>query len=156
MTAFEEKPAADVPPNIAAIQQAIVEEFDAFTDWEGKYRHLIHLGKLLPEMPPELKTEQNRVHGCQSQVWMHAELQAPNRVRYYADSDAFIVRGLISILLRLYSGQPAGVIVTTPPDIFDELDLGKHLSMQRSNGLGAMLKQMKLYAMALQMQAQLS
>ncbi|MEM7435920.1 MAG: SufE family protein [Myxococcota bacterium] len=140
---------------IAQRQAALVERFGKISDWEERYGEIIRLGRLLPEFPEDKRTELNKVKGCQSQVWMHASLQDGNVV-FVADSDAAIVRGLIAILLELYSGQPPRAILEAPPSFIDELGLGSHLSQNRANGLSAMLKQMKLYATAFQALAQRS
>ena len=138
---------------IAERQSALVERFSEIGDWEERYREIIRLGRSLPEFPEDQRTERNKVKGCQSQVWMHAALQDGNVV-FVADSDAAIVRGLIAILLALYSGQPPQAILEAPPSFIDELGLGSHLSQNRANGLSAMLKQMKLYATAFRSLAQ--
>ena len=138
---------------IAERQSALVERFSEISDWEERYREIIRLGRSLPEFPEDQRTERNKVKGCQSQVWMHALLQDGNVV-FVADSDAAIVRGLIAILLELYSGQPPQAILEAPPSFIDELGLGTHLSQNRANGLSAMLKQMKLYATAFRALAQ--
>lgn len=131
------------------IQNQIVEEFEAFKDWDERYKHIIDLGKALPEFPEEARTEDNIVKGCQSQVWMIADLQDGNMV-IKADSDAMIVRGLVSLVLRLYSGQPPAVVLQTKPEFIERINMGQHLSMQRSNGLAAMIKQIQFYALAFQ------
>ncbi|MBX2861063.1 MAG: SufE family protein [Vampirovibrio sp.] len=135
------------------IQNDIVTEFQSLTDWDARYKHIIGLGKQLPDFPEEHRTEQNQVKGCQSTVWMHAFLEG-DAVVVQADSDAMIVRGLIALLLRVYAHQPPDVILATEPEFFHRLGMGDHISMQRSNGLFAMIKQIKLYAMVLKMQAQ--
>ncbi len=133
------------------IQDQIVQEFEALNDWDVRYKHIIQLGKNLPDFPDSARLEENLIKGCQSQVWMTAELKEDGRVCFQADSDAMIVRGLVSLLLRLYSGQPPETILATVPEFFERIEMGKHLSMQRSNGLHAMIKQMKFYALAFQM-----
>jgi len=135
------------------IQNQIVDEFNAFTDWDARYKHIIELGKALPDFPEAARTEDNIVKGCQSQVWMLAELSDDGRVVFEADSDAMIVRGLVSLLLRVYSNQPPAVILQTDPEFIDRINMSQHISMQRSNGLFAMIKQMKFYALAFQMKA---
>ncbi len=133
------------------IQDGIVREFEALSDWDARYRHLIQLGKNLPDFPESARVEENIIKGCQSQVWMLAELKPDGIIEFQADSDAMIVRGLVSLLLRLYSGQTPDVILATAPEFLERIDMGKHLSMQRSNGLHAMMKQMKFYALAFKM-----
>lgn len=130
-------------------QKTLVERFGAIGDWEDRYREIIALGRALPALPDEYRTDKNKVKGCQSQVWMHAALE-DGKVIFRAESDAAIVRGLVAILVDLYSEQPAHEILRAEPRFIDELGLGSHLSQNRSNGLSAMLKQMKLYATAFQ------
>ena len=130
-------------------QQQIVKEFPSLTDWEDRYRKLIELGKKLPDLPDGKKTEDSRVKGCQSQVWMHARLE-DGKVLFEADSDALVVRGLVYMLLKVYSGAQPAEIVSTPPDFVKEIGLESKLSPSRANGLFSMIKQMKYYAMAFQ------
>lgn len=128
-------------------QAAMVERFNAIPDWQDRYREIIRLGRELPALPEEHRLDKNKVKGCQSQVWIHA--WADNgRVYYVADSDASIVKGLISLVLDAYSGQPFDDIIATPASFVDALGFGQHLSQSRANGLSAMLKQVKLYALA--------
>ena len=138
--------------------QTIIDDFARFDDWDERYQHLIALGKALPAMDEAQKTDKHKVQGCQSQVWMHASLTTDDQgqalIAYQADSDALIVRGLVALLLRYYDRLPAPLIMQNPPTFFESIGLDKHLSMQRSNGLAAMLKQMKLYAMAFHMASQ--
>lgn len=140
---------------IDQIQDEIVAEFDALKDWDDKYALIIKQGKALAPIDPKFKSEEHEVKGCQSTVWMHAEQQPDCTIRYHADSDALIVRGLVALLLRVYSNQPATDIVATPPSFFERIEMSRHLSMQRSNGLAAMIKQMKLYAQVFAMQSRL-
>lgn len=133
-------------------QKALVERFNAITDWEDRYREIIQLGRKLPELPEEHRIEKNKVKGCQSQVWMHAGLE-DGTVVFRADSDAAIVRGLIAILVEVYSEEPPDAILETPPSFIDDLGLSSHLSQNRANGLSAMIKQMKMYAAAFKMLA---
>jgi cysteine desulfuration protein SufE len=128
-------------------QKNIVAEFAGFTDWEDRYAHIIRLGKQHPDIPEEFKTETFRVKGCQSTVYLHARLE-DGRVYYRASSDAMIVRGLIALLLRVYSGRTPEEILRTPPDFIHALGLTENLTMGRQNGLKAMIEQIKLYAMA--------
>jgi cysteine desulfuration protein SufE len=122
----------------------IIENFELLDDWDDRYRYLIELGRALPELPDTARTETNKVRGCASQVWMQTEVQ-PNRaagpvLAFVGDSDAHIVRGLIAILLALYSGKPAGEIVETNAQaLFEQLGLREHLTPQRSNGFRAMV-----------------
>lgn len=137
--------------SMASIQDAIVAEFEAFKDWDSRYKHLIQLGKALPNLPDTDKTEDNIVKGCQSQVWMITELKPDGNLYFYADSDAMIVRGLIALLLRVYSGHPPKAIMATRPSFIDRIQMTQHISAQRSNGLHAMIKQIQFYALAYQM-----
>lgn len=133
--------------SIIDIQNEIVEEFALFDNWEDKYEYLIELGKKLPPMEDAHHTEENKIKGCQSQVWMHSTFR--NGLVYFtADSDAMIVKGLISMLVRVFSGQPAEEIVQAPVSFLDEIGMTSHLAQTRANGLRAMLKQMKLDALA--------
>lgn len=136
---------ADTP--IAERQQEIVDHFALLSDWEDKYRLIIDLGRKLPPFPEEHRTESNKVKGCQSQVWFHPRLEG-NRVVFDADSDAAIVRGLIAILLKTFSDAPPKEILHASTDFLREMGLGEHLSPTRSNGLAAMIKQIKYYALA--------
>ena len=148
---------ASSPTDPVTIQAGIVAEFTPLADWDAKYAHIIALGKAVPPMDEALKTEDNIVRGCQSLVWLHAteHPEYKGRIQLQADSDALIVKGLISLLLRVYHNQTPATILATPPQFLTDLDLGKHLSMTRSNGLHAMLKQIQFYAMAFQAKASL-
>lgn len=132
---------------ITAREQDIVEEFSMFDDWMGKYEHLIELGKDLPLIEDAYKTEAYRIHGCQAQVWLQAAFR-DGKVYYTADSDALITKGLISLLVRVLSDQPPADIARARLGFLDQIGLKEHLSATRKNGLGAMVKQMKLYALA--------
>jgi len=132
---------------IAAAQQELVEEFQYFDDWMDRYQYIIDLGRRLPEFPDELRTEHNKIKGCQSQVWFVAEHDG-ERMQYRAISDAAIVSGLIALLLRIYSGRRPEDIIATPPNFVAELQLEHHLSPTRSNGLSAMLGAIRGYAEA--------
>ena len=120
-------------------QDAIIDEFSFFGDWTERYQYLIDLGRKLPQFPDEWKTEDNKVHGCQSQVWLVASGDA-KRMEFSAISDSAIVSGLIALLLRVYSGRSARDIVDTSPRFVESIGLEKHLSPTRNNGLAAMLK----------------
>ncbi len=128
-------------------QQEIIEEFALFDDWMDKYDHLIGLGKTLPLIEPKYKTDQYIIKGCQSKVWLRAE-QQEGRVNFWADSDAIITKGIVSVLIRAFSGLPAHEIANAPTDFIKEIGLSDHLSPTRANGLVSMIKQMKLYAAA--------
>jgi cysteine desulfuration protein SufE len=133
--------------DIDAIEQEIIDEFALFDDWMGKYEHLIEMGKSLPLIDPKYKIEEFEIKGCQSKVWLYAELNE-GRVVYTADSDAIITKGIIGLLVRVLSGQEPGAIVAANMGFIDVIGLKEHLSQTRSNGLVSMIKQMKLYALA--------
>ena len=126
-------------------QQELIEEFAFLDDWMDRYQYLIDLGRRLPEFPEALRTEENRIRGCQSQVWFVAE-QRDGRLEFQAISDAAIVSGLIALLLRLYSGRQPQDILDTPPDFVAALELESHLSPTRSNGLSSMLNAIRGFA----------
>ena len=126
-------------------QQEVIDEFALFDDWMDRYQYLIDLGRRLPDFPDELRTEENRIRGCQSQVWFVAE-EKDGRLYFRAISDAAIVSGLIALLLRLYSGRKPAEIVETPPDFVAALQLESHLSPTRSNGLSSMLAAIRGFA----------
>lgn len=129
---------------IGEAQQALEEEFALFDEWREKIEYVIDMGRHLPPMPDEEKVEANKVRGCQSQVWMVAELDgSTGRLRLRADSDAFIVRGLIGMLLRLYGDRTPEEILRNPPTVFDAVGLGKHLTPGRSNGLWSMIARIR-------------
>ena len=132
--------------SIAEIEKDIVDEFSLFDDWEGKYEYIIDMGKKLAPLNEQYRKDENKIKGCQSTVWMRSSLR-DGKVFYEADSDAIIVKGLISMLVRVFSGQPAREIVDAPVNFLDEIGMTKHLAQTRSNGLRAMVKQMKLDAM---------
>lgn len=133
--------------SIAQTQERIVREFGLFQDWQERYEHLIRLGKKLPDIDESHRVESNKVHGCQSQVWLHAEF-TDGLVHYHADSDALIVKGLIALLLRVYNDRTPDEILTTEPEFIRQIGLDRHLSPTRANGLAAMFKQIRIYAMA--------
>ncbi|HOY38471.1 MAG: SufE family protein [Bacteroidales bacterium] len=132
---------------INQIQDKIIEEFSVFDDWMDKYAFLIDIGNELAEMSPELKTDDNLISGCQSKVWIYAEMK-DGKVYYAADSDAIITKGIASLLIKVLSGQPATDIYTSDLYFIGKIGLDQHLSPTRSNGLLSMIKRMKLYAMA--------
>ena len=129
----------------AQAQAAIAEEFGFFADWTERYQYLIDLGRKLPEFPPEWKTEEHRLLGCQSMVWIVPEGDA-QRLDFRAASDSAIVSGLIFLALRVYSGRSAQEILDTAPDYIGAIGLAKHLSPTRSNGLAALLDFIKTRA----------
>jgi len=124
---------------IAEIQQELVEEFELFDDWMSRYEHVIDLGKQLPEFNENWKTEENRIRGCQSQVWLNMNLQ-DDKLHIDGTSDAAIVSGLIAIVLRVYSDQAPQDILNAKPDFIADIGFTDHLSPTRSNGLHAMLR----------------
>ncbi|HEY8402391.1 MAG TPA: SufE family protein [Cytophagaceae bacterium] len=132
---------------IKNIQEEIIEEFNFLEEWDEKYAYIIELGKKLPPLDEKYKTEQNKIKGCQSQVWLHSELNG-DIVNYYADSDALIVKGLVSLLVRVLSGHKPSEILQEDLYFLDKIGMKQHLSPTRSNGLAAMVKQMKMYALA--------
>jgi cysteine desulfuration protein SufE len=129
----------------AQAQQEIAEEFAFFGDWTERYQYLIDLGKQLPSFPEQWKTEEYRVHGCQSMVWLVPSGDAAS-MHFEAISDSAIVSGLIALVLRVYSDRPAREIVATEPQFIATIGLAKHLSPTRSNGLAAMLAKLKAHA----------
>ena len=137
--------------NIAQLQEEIVEEFAFFEDWMQRYEHMIALGRSLPEIDPQHKDDDHLIKGCQSKVWVHAALEDEKLV-FTADSDAIITRGIIALLVRVFSYQKPADIIDAPTDIIDEIGLKEHLSPTRANGLVSMIKQIKLYAIAYQTQ----
>ncbi len=132
---------------IQEIQQEIVSEFSVYTDWMDKYAYLIELGNELPPIEEHYKTEQHLIRGCQSQVWLNAEYR-DGKLFYQGESDALIVKGLVALLLRVVNGQPVDEIIGSDFFFINEIGLKEHLSPTRSNGLLAMVKQIKLYAVA--------
>lgn len=129
-------------------QNKVIRDFSAFEQWEDRYKKIIDMGKALPEMPEDLKIEKNIVKGCQSQVWLHAELNDKGQIILKGDSDALIVKGLVALLLSVYSGATPQEILSTPPEFLKALGFEGHLSPSRANGLHSMLKQIKNYATA--------
>ena len=134
---------------IKEIEQEIIEEFEIFgEDWEGKYEHLIDLGKSLPKIKEEYKTEDRIIKGCQSKVWLHTEVK-DGKIIYTADSDAIITKGMVALMIRVLSEQKAEDIVKAELEFINKIGLKEHLSPTRANGLVSMIKQMKLDALAL-------
>jgi cysteine desulfuration protein SufE len=129
-------------------KQNIVDEFTFLGDWMQRYEHIIDLGRRLDDLPDEMRGDSHLVPGCQSRVWFHASRDADGLIHFRADSDAMIVRGLIALLLRIYSGRRADEILVTSPEFFDILELGSHLSGSRANGLHAMVKRIQAFAAA--------
>jgi cysteine desulfuration protein SufE len=135
--------------NLIETQKDIVEEFRVFEDWLDRYNYLIELGHELPEIDPAYKTSEYLINGCQSKVWLHAELQ-DGKIIFSADSDAIIVKGIVALLVKVLSGRTPEEILENQLFFIDEIGLSQNLSPTRSNGLLAMVKKMKLYALAYQ------
>lgn len=134
---------------IEEIEEEIVDEFSMFPEWMEKYEHLIALGKSLPLIDPAYKTDENLVKGCQSKVWLHATMEN-GRVRYTADSDAVMTKGIIALLVRVLDAHTPEEILSARLEFIDSIGLKEHLSATRSNGLVSMIKQMKFFALAFQ------
>jgi len=126
--------------NIEDIQQELVDEFSIFDDWMGRYEYVIDLGRQLPDFPEEWKTDENKISGCQSQVWLNMQLEENGCLRIDGISDAAIVTGLVAIVLRVYSNQTPKDILETKPDFIADIGFTDHLSPTRSNGLHSMLR----------------
>ncbi|HEU4573384.1 MAG TPA: SufE family protein [Chitinophagaceae bacterium] len=133
--------------SIATIEQEIVEEFSLFDSWDDKYEYIIDMGKKLPLLEEQYKLDENKVKGCQSTVWLAADYR-DGRVYFKADSDAVIVKGLISMLIRVLSGHTPDEIIDAKLGFINEIGMTTHLAQTRSNGLLSMVKQMKHYALA--------
>ncbi|MFK7832437.1 MAG: SufE family protein [Winogradskyella sp.] len=136
---------------IEEVQNEIIEEFSMFEDWEERYQYMIDLGKDLPIIEDVYKTDDNIIKGCQSKVWVHADLD-DNKIHFTADSDAIITKGIIAILIRAFSNQHPKAILEANTEFIDKIGLKEHLSPTRANGLVSMIKQLKLYAIAYQTQ----
>ena len=139
-----------LPPNllqmtIEHIQNELIEEFSFFEDWTQRYEYLIELGKSLPLIDEQYKTENHLIKGCQSQVWLHAEKQG-NELVFTADSDAIITKGIVALLIRVFSHQTPENILNADMSFIDKIGLKDHLSPTRANGLVSMIQQMKQYA----------
>jgi cysteine desulfuration protein SufE len=132
---------------IKEIQDEIVDEFSMFDDWMQRYEYIIELGKSLPIIKEQYKTEDNIIQGCQSKVWVHGEEQNGNIV-FTSDSDAILTKGIIAILIRVFSNQKPQDILEANTDFIDEIGLKEHLSPTRANGLVSMVKKIKMYALA--------
>jgi len=131
--------------------KTIINDFQGINSWEEKYKHLIELGKKLHPMDETFKVDKNLVRGCQSKVWFHVEIRG-GRLYFQGDSDAAIVKGIVALLLSVYSGRTPDEILSTKPTFLEDIGLREHLSMSRSNGLSSMLKQISLYAIAFKSQ----
>lgn len=132
---------------IQEIQAEIIDEFSMFDDWEERYQFMIDLGKSLPLIKEEFKTEDNIIKGCQSKVWLKGE-NIDNKIVFTADSDAILTKGIIAILIRTFSNQKPEDILQANTDFIDEIGLKEHLSATRANGLVSMIKNIKMYALA--------
>lgn len=136
---------------IEEIQQEVIEEFADYEDWMDKYQLLIDLGSEQEPLPAEYKIESNLIDGCQSRVWLQADLTDEGKIHFQAESDALIVKGIVTLLIRVLDNQTPDDILNADLHFIEDIGLKEHLSPTRSNGLLAMLKQMKLYAMAFKM-----
>ena len=134
---------------IQEIQEEMLKEFNLFEDWMEKYEYIIELGKTLPMIDNKHKTDNNLIKGCQSRVWLHADEQG-GKIIYSADSDAIITKGIVAILIRVLSNQNAKEIAKADLTFIDKIGFKEQLSQTRANGLGSMIKEMKLYALAYQ------
>lgn len=124
----------------------VKERFLQYKDWEDRYKELIQLGKTLDIYPEDKREDKFKVKGCQSQVWLYPEFKE-GRVHFYADSDAVLVKGIVGLLVSVYSDATPDEILSTKPEFLKEVGITEHLSMNRSNGLAAMMKQMQMYAL---------
>ena len=134
---------------IKEIQEEIIDEFSMFEDWMERYEHIIELGKSLPLIDDAHKLEENLISGCQSKVWLHSEMEG-DTIKFSADSDAILTKGIVALLLRVYNHQKPADILSEELYFVDEIGLKEHLSPTRANGLVSMIKQIKLYALAFQ------
>ncbi|WP_347051628.1 SufE family protein [Flavobacterium olei] len=132
---------------IKEIQNEIIDEFSMFDDWMQRYEYIIELGKSLPLIKEEYKTDENLIKGCQSKVWLQGE-QKDDKIVFTADSDAILTKGIIAILIRAFSNQKASDIINADTQFIDEIGLKEHLSATRANGLVSMIKNIKMYALA--------
>ena len=134
---------------IKEIQEEIIDEFSMFDDWMERYEYIIELGKSLPIIDAQYKLDENLIKGCQSKVWLYSELKN-DTINYSADSDAILTKGIVALLLRVYSGQKPSDILAADTNFIDEIGLKEHLSPTRANGLVSMIKHIKMYAIAQQ------
>jgi cysteine desulfuration protein SufE len=141
--------------DIHEVQERIVKEFSLFEDWTERYKYIIKHGDKLESLPEEDKVDDNLVKGCQSQVWLKADLNG-DKIVFKADSDAAITKGLVSLVVRLYTNQAPEDILSTDPVFISKIGMQQHLSPTRANGLASMVKQMKIYAMAYKSKLQTS
>lgn len=136
---------------IEEIQNELIDEFSMFEDWMQRYEYMIDLGKSLPLIDENLKNDDKLIKGCQSKVWLNSEMK-DGKIIFTADSDAIITKGIIAVLVRVFSNQKPQAILDANTDFIDEIGLKEHLSPTRANGLVSMIKQMKMYALAYQTQ----
>ena len=136
---------------IEEIQEELIDEFSMFDDWMQRYEYMIELGKSLPLIDESLKNDDKLIKGCQSKVWLNSEIKE-GKIIFTADSDAIITKGIIAVLVRVFSNQKPQDILDANTDFIDEIGLKEHLSPTRANGLVSMIKQMKMYALAYQTQ----
>ncbi len=134
---------------IKEIQEEIIDEFSMFEDWMERYEYIIDLGKSLPLIDEQFKIDENLIVGCQSKVWLHSEID-DDKLKFTADSDAILTKGIVAILLRVFNNQKPATILDAELYFIDEIGLKEHLSPTRANGLVSMIKQIKLYALAFQ------
>jgi len=127
--------------------EQLTEKFQEVKDWEDRYKMIIKMGKEMEPLTDDQKKDDLKVQGCQSQVWLHADYR-DGRIYFHADSDALIAKGIVAMLISVYSGSTPDEILTTKPDFLTELGVKEHLSMGRTNGLMSMIKQISIYAMA--------
>ena len=137
---------------IEEIQQEVIEEFEGFDDWMDKYQMLIDLGSEQEPLPEQYKVESNLIDGCQSRVWLQADLTSEGKIHFQAESDALIVKGIVTLLIRVLDNQTPDDILSADLHFIEDIGLKEHLSPTRSNGLLAMMKQMKMYAIAFKAQ----
>jgi len=134
---------------IKEIQEEIIDEFSMFEDWMERYEYIIDLGRSLPLINEAYKLDENLIKGCQSKVWLYSELKN-DTIEFTADSDAILTKGIVALLLRVFSNQTPQAILEADTDFIDEIGLKEHLSPTRANGLVSMVKQIKMYAIAQQ------
>ena len=132
---------------IQETQDEIVKDFEQYTDWEDKYRHIIDLGRKLSPIDELSRTDKNKLAGCQSQIWINAKLEN-GKIIFEADSDAAIVKGLVALVIGVYSNHTPDEILSSPPEFLKKIGIDNHLSPTRKNGLGSMMKQIQMYALA--------
>lgn len=131
--------------NIEERVNKIITEFEKYSDWEDRYKHLIKMGKEMPVFPDEYKIEKNLIKGCQSKAWLHAEYK-DGKIHYHGESEAAIVKGILAITLSVYDGSTPDEVLKTKPEFLEKIGLREHLSMSRSNGLSSLLKLVSTYA----------